>query len=76
MRVLLAFAKLRSDVTDAMDFRNASDLLIAVGDQTSNMIHRLNNTVGAMRDVDYGTSEEASKRRSWLAIFLGNRWRA
>ena len=50
VRVLLAFAKLRSDVTDAMDFRNASDLLIAVGDQTSNMIHRLNNTVGAMRN--------------------------
>ncbi len=49
VRVLLAFAKLRSDVTDAMDFRNASDLLIAVGDQTSHMIHRMNNTVGAMR---------------------------
>jgi signal transduction histidine kinase len=49
VRVLLAYAKLRSDVTDAMDFRNASDLLIAVGDQTSNMIHRMNNTVGAMR---------------------------
>jgi signal transduction histidine kinase len=49
VRVLLAFAKLRSDVTDAMDFRNASDLLIAVGDQTSNMVHRMNNTVGAMR---------------------------
>ena len=49
VRVLLAFAKLRSDVTEAMDFRNASDLLVAVGDQTSNMIHRMNNTVGAMR---------------------------
>jgi signal transduction histidine kinase len=49
VRTLLAFAKLRSDVTDAMDFRNASDLLIAVGDQTSNMVHRMNNTVGAMR---------------------------
>lgn len=49
VRVLLAYAKLRSDVTDAMDFRNASDLLIAVGDQTSNMVHRMNNTVGAMR---------------------------
>jgi signal transduction histidine kinase len=49
VRVLLAFAKLRSDVTAAMDRRNASDLLIAVGDQTSNMIHRMNNTVGAMR---------------------------
>jgi signal transduction histidine kinase len=49
VRVLLAFAKLRSDVTEAMDVRNATDLLIAVGDQTSNMIHRMNNTVGAMR---------------------------
>jgi signal transduction histidine kinase len=49
VRVLLAFAKLRADVTEAMDFRNASDLLVAVGDQTSNMIHRMNNTVGAMR---------------------------
>jgi signal transduction histidine kinase len=49
VRVLLAFAKLRSNVTEAMDFRNATDLLIAVGDQTSNMIHRMNNTVGAMK---------------------------
>lgn len=49
VRVLLAYAKLRSDVTEAMDFRNANDLLVAVGDQTSNMIHRMNNTVGAMR---------------------------
>lgn len=49
VRVLLAFAKLRSDVTEAMEVRNASDLLVAVGDQTSNMIHRMNNTVGAMR---------------------------
>jgi len=49
VRTLLAFAKLRSDVTDAMDFRNANDLLIAVGDQTSHMVHRMNNTVGAMR---------------------------
>lgn len=49
VRVLLAFAKLRSDVTEAMELRNASDLLVAVGDQASNMIHRINNTVGAMR---------------------------
>lgn len=49
VRVLLAFAKLRSDVIEAMEVRNASDLLVAVGDQTSNMIHRMNNTVGAMR---------------------------
>ena len=46
---LLAFAKLRADVTETMDLRNATDLLVAVGDQASNMIHRINNTVGAMR---------------------------
>jgi signal transduction histidine kinase len=48
-RVLLAFAKLRTDVTDALESRHASDLLIAIGDQTSNFIHRLNNSVGALR---------------------------
>jgi signal transduction histidine kinase len=47
--VLLAFAKLRADVTDTMEMRNATDLIVAVGDQASNMIHRINNTVGAMR---------------------------
>ncbi len=46
---LLAFAKLRSDVTESMEVRSASDLLMAIGDQASNMIHRINNTVGAMR---------------------------
>jgi signal transduction histidine kinase len=49
VRVLLAFAKLRSNVTEAMDVRNATDLLIAVGDQASNMIHRMNSTVGQMQ---------------------------
>jgi signal transduction histidine kinase len=49
VRTLLAFAKLRSDVTETMELRNASDLLVAVGDQASNMIHRMNNSVGAMR---------------------------
>jgi len=49
VRVLLAVAKLRADVTDALESRHASDLLIAVGDQTSNLIHRLNNSVGALR---------------------------
>ena len=48
-RTLLAFAKLRADVTDALEIQHASELLIAIGDQTSNIIHRLNNTVGAMR---------------------------
>ncbi|HEY6474158.1 MAG TPA: GAF domain-containing protein [Acidimicrobiales bacterium] len=49
VRTLLAFAKLRSDVTETMELRNASDVLVAIGDQASNMIHRMNNTVGAMR---------------------------
>jgi signal transduction histidine kinase len=49
VRTLLAFAKLRADVTDALELRAADDVLAAVGDQTSHMIHRLNNTVGAMR---------------------------
>jgi signal transduction histidine kinase len=46
---ILAFAKLRTDVTEALELRHANDLLIAVGDQTSHMVHRLNNAVGAMR---------------------------
>ncbi len=49
VKTLLAFAKLRTDVTEALELRSADDLLAAVGDQTSHMIHRLNNTVGAMR---------------------------
>jgi signal transduction histidine kinase len=49
VRTLLAFAKLRADVTGALELRSADDVLVAVGDQTSHMIHRLNNTVGAMR---------------------------
>jgi len=46
---LLAFAKLRGDVASALEMRHANELLVAVGDQTSNMVHKLNNTVGAMR---------------------------
>jgi len=46
---LLAFTKMLTDVTETVEMRNADDLLIAVGDQTSHIIHRLNNTVGAMR---------------------------
>jgi signal transduction histidine kinase len=49
VKTLLAFAKLRADVTEALELRTADDLLAAVGDQTSHMVHRLNNTVGAMR---------------------------
>lgn len=51
VRTLLAFAKLRADVTSTLELRQANDLLVAIGDQTSNMIHRLNNTVGAMRVI-------------------------
>jgi len=49
IKTLLAFARLRADVTDTLESRNASDLLVAIGDQTSNLVHRINNTVGALR---------------------------
>lgn len=49
VKTLLALTKLRSDVTEALELGHANDLLIAVGDQASNMVHRINNTVGAMR---------------------------
>lgn len=49
VRVLLAFAKLRAELTDALEVRHADELLLAVGDQTANMVHRLNSSVGAMR---------------------------
>jgi signal transduction histidine kinase len=37
------------DATEAIEFRNANDVIMAVGDQASNIIHRVNNIVGAMR---------------------------
>ncbi len=49
VRILLAFAKLRADVTDALEKRQATDLVATVGDQATNMVHRLNNQVGALR---------------------------
>jgi signal transduction histidine kinase len=49
IKTLLAFAKLRTDVTEALELRTANDVLVAVGDQTSHLVHQLNNTVGAMR---------------------------
>jgi signal transduction histidine kinase len=49
VKTLLAFAKLRADVTEALEMRTADEFLVAVGDQTSHMIHRINSTVGAMR---------------------------
>jgi GAF domain-containing protein len=75
---LLAFAKLRGDVTEALEVRGANDLLVAVGDQTSNMIHRLNNTVGAMRFrirqlqsmQDTGTLAVDDRLREMLATLL------
>jgi signal transduction histidine kinase len=49
VHTLLAFAKLRNDVSDALESRHANDLLIAIGDQTTNFIHRLGNSAGALR---------------------------
>ena len=49
VRILLAFAKLRSNLTEDLENRQANDLLIAVGDQATNMIHRLNSTAGALK---------------------------
>jgi signal transduction histidine kinase len=49
VKTLLAFAKLQADVTEALDLRTANEVLAAVGDQTSHIVHRLNNTVGMMR---------------------------
>jgi signal transduction histidine kinase len=46
---LLAFTKMLTDVTEAVEVRTTDDLLVAVGDQTGHIFHRLNNTVGAMR---------------------------
>lgn len=57
-RTLLAFAKLRSDVTEALEIQHASDLLIAIGDQTSNIVHRLNSNVGAMRATILNMQDE------------------
>ena len=74
---LLAFAKVRSDLTEMLERRSADDVLAAVGDQTSHMIHRLNNTVGAMRlrilelqDVqERGQLEDGFLRDSLVALF-------
>lgn len=49
VKPLLTFAKLQADVTEALELRTADELLVAVGDRTSDIIHRLSNTVGAMR---------------------------
>lgn len=49
VKTLLAFAKLRTDVAEALELRTADELLVAVGDQSSHMVHQINNTVGVMR---------------------------
>ena len=49
VRTLLAFARLRADVTEILEMRSADDLLVAVGDQTSHLVRRLDDAVGAMR---------------------------
>jgi signal transduction histidine kinase len=47
--VLLTVAKLRSDIENALEAHHATELMVAVGDQAANMVHKLNNVVGAMR---------------------------
>jgi signal transduction histidine kinase len=47
--VMLAFAKLRTDVSNALEMQHANEVQIAIGDQVGNVIHTLNNTVGAIR---------------------------
>ncbi len=69
VRTLLAFARLRGDLTEALELRSADDVLAAVGDQTSHMIHRLNNTVGAMR-LRIIELEEAQERGGLTEGFL------
>jgi signal transduction histidine kinase len=47
--MLLAITKLRSDIANTLEAHHSAELMIAVGDQASNMVHKLNNVVGAMR---------------------------
>jgi signal transduction histidine kinase len=47
--MLLAVTKLRTDIADSLESHHAGELMVAVGDQASNMVHKLNNVVGAMR---------------------------
>jgi signal transduction histidine kinase len=49
VKPLLTITKLRADVAEALEMRTADDLLVAVGDQTTHVIHLISNTVGAMR---------------------------
>jgi|GEM_PF-1792526 len=47
--MLLAVTKLRADTENALEAHHSAELMIAVGDQAGNMVHRLNNVMGAMR---------------------------
>jgi signal transduction histidine kinase len=47
--MLLVVLKLRSDIENALEAHHSTELMVAVGDQASNMVHKLNNVVGAMR---------------------------
>jgi signal transduction histidine kinase len=78
VRSLLAFVKLRNDVTAALESRHVNDLLVAIGDQTSNFIHRLNNSAGALRaqilelqeTIDEGGALDRDYLRAELAQLL------
>ena len=77
VRTLLAFAKLRADVTEALELRSADDLLLAIGDQASHMVHQVNNIVGAMRFrikelqgmQENGSLEENSLKEALAALY-------
>ncbi len=45
----LGFARLRRELAVAVDGARADAAVYAVGESVANMVHRLNNTVGAMR---------------------------
>lgn len=49
VKTLLAFAKLKTDVSESLETRQANDLMIAIGDQTAHIVHRIKNVVGALR---------------------------
>jgi signal transduction histidine kinase len=49
VKTLLAFAKLKTDVSESLEIRQANDLMIAIGDQAAHIVHRIKNIVGALR---------------------------
>jgi signal transduction histidine kinase len=63
VRSLLAFVKLRTDLTSALESRHANDLLIAIGDQTSHFLHRLNNSAGSLRAKILELREDVDDQR-------------